>query len=120
MLASRSGYSDNASFLLDSGAEPNIQNKNGTTALMLASVAGYSEVVHLLKDRADLNIQCLEGATAPIYANGFGHVDIVGIPLNSGGRIDIEDNNGMTALKRADTYEWYDCADRLCAELQNR
>ena len=44
--------------LLEEKADPNIQNNNGWTALIVASQNGHHQVVELLlKEKADPNIQ---------------------------------------------------------------
>ena len=54
--------------LLKAGADPNIQNEWGTTALMMASRYGYKECVfELLKAGANPNIQDKYGDTATLH-----------------------------------------------------
>ena len=55
--AAESGDIQSVRELLDRGADPNIRNDYGTTALMWASQDGYIKIVRLLLDRgADPNI----------------------------------------------------------------
>ena len=46
-----SGYTDVAKLLLDKGANPDLQNKGGLTALMAASLNGHIEYVKLLAEQ---------------------------------------------------------------------
>ena len=56
--------------LLDYGAEVNLRDKNGATALMAASEARNAELVKLLLDHgADVNIQDKQGKTAHALAS---------------------------------------------------
>jgi hypothetical protein len=55
MIASRYAWSEIVRFLLDHGADPNLRNNKGQTALMLAqdreaNLREYEEVVTLLKE----------------------------------------------------------------------
>ena len=55
--------------LLDAGANTNIKDKEGTTALMNASYYGYTEIVEtLLSAGADVNAVDKDGYTARDYA----------------------------------------------------
>ena len=55
--------------MLDSGVDPNFQNRLGTTALMMASAWGYTEIVRLLLENgADPNIGDEDGDTPLFYA----------------------------------------------------
>ena len=59
--------------LLSIGADPNIRNKSGKTALMMAVSQGKLPIVDLLlKNGADPNIRDKDGNTALMYVRGFG------------------------------------------------
>ena len=49
MIASHEGHTDIVKLLFEKGANTNLQNKAGQTALMIASEKGHTEVVELLK-----------------------------------------------------------------------
>lgn len=98
--------------LLKNGANPNIQNKYGDTALMQASqysnTNSTNEVVEiLLKNDADPNIQNKEGSTALIAATFFSDSlsteKTVEILLKNGAAkgINLLTNKGKTALMYA-------------------
>lgn len=72
-----SGYDDGyftARYLLDEGANPNIQNKNGCTALHFAAYAGNVRVIQLLKGRGgDCSIPDNFGKTPQMLAEERGY-----------------------------------------------
>ena len=51
ILAARNGHQDVVKLLLDKGAEPNMADQNGDTALGYAARGGHKDVVQLLFDR---------------------------------------------------------------------
>ena len=67
--------------LLAKGADVQAQDKNGATALMLASGVvglGHAEVVgQLLAKGADVQAQNKEGKTALMFASAGGHTEVV-------------------------------------------
>ena len=65
MFVSDNGHHQVMELLLKEGADVNIQNNDGWTALMIASDDGHHQVVELLlKEGADVNIQNNNGWTA--------------------------------------------------------
>jgi len=50
-MAASQGRPDTASILLSQGAEPNIKNGDGDTALKAATRRGHDEVAKLLRSR---------------------------------------------------------------------
>lgn len=59
----------------------------GRTALMIAAVAGHSDVVALLIEAgADLNVTDLEGSTALTLARSYGHLDVAAQLEQAGAR----------------------------------
>ncbi|HEB74626.1 MAG TPA: ankyrin repeat domain-containing protein [Candidatus Desulfofervidus auxilii] len=89
--------------LLEQGANVNLRDRNGMTALMLAVRKGQISVVKLLLEKeADVNTQDdFMGWTALILASALGYTNIVKLLLENGADVDIKDKNGMTALKYA-------------------
>ena len=54
MTAAASGHAAVVGLLLESGAEIDAQNKKGATSLMVASLAGRTEVVEILLEKVAL------------------------------------------------------------------
>ena len=101
---SQDGHSRVGQILLKGGADPNIQEKDGRSALMYASQNGHSEVVQiLLKGGADPNIQEKDGRSALMYASFNGHSEVVQILLKGGADPNIQEKDGRSALVSAYT-----------------
>ena len=67
MLASSKGHTDTAKTLLSGGANVNLKNKKGMTALFIASMRGYTSIVKALLDKgADLKIRTNGGVSAVV------------------------------------------------------
>ena len=98
------GDIDRVRKLLDMGVEPDIQIRfNSYTALILASIGGYTDIVRLLLVRdTDLNIQNRDGYTALMYSSMYGYIDIVRLLLDRGANPNIRNNSGETALDIAE------------------
>ncbi|MBX3709916.1 MAG: ankyrin repeat domain-containing protein [Gammaproteobacteria bacterium] len=76
----------------------NYVDKNGKTAIMLASNEGHAEVVRMLLDAgADPNIN-VKGFSALLMAAGKGDNEVIKVLLAKGAKIDIEDELGETPL----------------------
>ncbi|MHC4620631.1 MAG: ankyrin repeat domain-containing protein [Planctomycetota bacterium] len=94
--------------LLDTGsgvkANVNVEQTNGTTALMVAAQNGHMEIVKaLLEAKADVNIQRkTDGVTALWMAAQNGHVEVVKLLLESKADVNVKDKTyGATALMMA-------------------
>ncbi len=106
LIAIKEKHTDAAVAILENGkVDPNIQDKQGFTALLLAADAGNMEiVVACLKKRAppaiQINLDLLNNSkkTALLVATQKGHTEIVGVLLANGANPNIKDGNGMTAL----------------------
>ena len=97
--AAESGNISRLRELLDRGADPNIHNSSGDTALIKASFNNKIEIARLLLDNdADPNIQNSYGDTALRWASGRGHIEIVKMLLDRGANPNIQNNDGWTAL----------------------
>lgn len=93
--------------LIRAGANPNIQDEKGNTALMLISdfsSSDYSQGVTelLLEAGADPNLQDEEGLTALMICMGTHSSNrLIEILLRAGANPNIQDNEGKTALMYA-------------------
>jgi ankyrin repeat protein len=87
--------------LLERGADPNVRNAAGTSALMWA--AGNEDMVRLLLARgADVNAKSQEGRTALLVAAGTrGSSAAVQLLLDRGAAPAARDVAGVTAIMRA-------------------
>lgn len=88
----------------------NVQDKNGTTALIFASYYKHENIVKFLLQvpGIDVNIQNNSGHTALMFAAHVGHENIVRLILQSpaaGNKINIQDKNGISALSHAVMHE---------------
>jgi len=88
-----------ASILLDGGANVNLQDRNGWTALMVASHLGYTDIVKLLLGRgADVNLKNRNGESALMRAIVAGAVEVVTMLLGEGSDVDLPTKDGWSAL----------------------
>ena len=99
ILAARGGHTEIAKRLIDRGADCDITDNYGMTALRRAANEGHTEIVKLLIDRgADCDIIDNYGMTALRRAIKEGHTEIVKLLIDRGADFDITDNYGQTAL----------------------
>ena len=105
MMASSEGNADiNLQLLKHDKVDVNLQDKDGSTSLMMASFKCYSDIVFkLLKhNKVDVNLQDNHGTTALMMTSLKGHVNIVEQLLKSDEiNLNLQDNDGDTALLEA-------------------
>ena len=89
-----------ADYLLNHGADVNIRDNYGDTALMYCSFGtGRADIAELLLQHgADVNIQNGDGLTVLMHSCIEGFIDIVKLVLRYDADVNIRDNDGMTAL----------------------
>lgn len=102
-IAANKNYLEIAQLLVSSenaSAEMiNFPNTVGGTALMVASMQGYTEIINLLLDNgADINQQDHNKWNALMKAAHKGHADVVACLLDRGADYTLTDNNGCTPL----------------------
>lgn len=78
MLAVSHGRKDMSRLLLEAGAAVNLQDEDGSTALMCAAEHGHADIVRLLLGQPDCdsNIVDVDGSSALKIALEAGHADI--------------------------------------------
>ncbi len=85
--------------LLDAGANLNVQDNYGETALERAANNGQTETVRLLLERgAQIDIKNKWGGTALTRAIGAGHVDVVRLLIANGASVNARYSNKATPL----------------------
>ncbi|RLA86891.1 MAG: hypothetical protein DRG34_06060, partial [Deltaproteobacteria bacterium] len=89
--------------LLAEGADVNVKDGIGFTALFGAARSGHTETVKLLLAKgADPNVRLpTSGTTALMYAALNGHNDIVVVLLDQGAEVNTKNNRGITSLMYA-------------------
>src|SRR5207249_9712223 len=96
---------DAIKLLLDRGADPNVTNTAGATALMWA-IPDLAKVRVLVEHGANVNARSTTLQRTPLLvaASYPGTVEILQLLLNKGADIHAKDRSGMHALGRAATY----------------
>ena len=90
-------------FLLSKGANPNIEDKNGTTALQLAANLGFVDGVDVLVARgAHVDHANASGETPLISAVHRRDIAMVRLLLEKGANPDRNDNSGRSARDYAE------------------
>ncbi|KAM3919497.1 ankyrin repeat and SOCS box protein 2 [Leptodactylus fuscus] len=93
------GHLDCIQFLLESGAEPDIVNKNRETPLYKACEKNNIKAVQLLVEyRADVNHRCNQGWTALHEAVARNELDIIDILVHGGAKIEAKNCYGISPL----------------------
>ncbi|NXP47739.1 RFXK protein, partial [Heliornis fulica] len=88
--------------LLEWGADPNALAKERESALSLASMGGYTDIVTLLLERkVDINIYDWNGGTPLLYAVRGNHVKCVEALLARGADLTTEADSGYTPMDLA-------------------
>ncbi|KAK1169625.1 ankyrin repeat domain-containing protein 50 [Acipenser oxyrinchus oxyrinchus] len=120
--AAHAGSTDVFALLLSKGADPQIQDHQGQTPVMLAARQGHARVLQCLlawaqwEERAPhlVNHADREGWTALRSAAWGGHAEAVRILLEAGAEVDGSDSEGRTALRAA---AWGGHEEILCTLL---
>lgn len=102
--------------LIAAGADVNVKDRAGRTAILNAAELGYTDCINsLIAARANLNSKDNEGITALIAAACY--CDDVSIKelIAAGADINTRDNDGITALIASACYRSDDCINSLIA-----
>lgn len=119
ILASFQSNKEFVELLLKYGADVDLQNAIGDTALMNATYSGNIEIIKLLLEHdADIEIRQRNGLTALIlacdeYEEFVSNVEIVKLLLQYGADVNARSNDGATALILAVENENIDIVDLL-------
>jgi ankyrin repeat protein len=86
-------------FLIQKGANVEMKDGFGNTALMVSVEKGYLEIAKLLIEKgANLNVQNNYGKTILIASAYNGHIDLTKLLIEKGAYIEGKTNHGNTAL----------------------
>lgn len=87
---------------LDKGADPNVADEDGRSALFLATATGAAELVEkLIETGADIDCADNYGTTAFNIASYNGNMEIVKALIKAGANLDHQNKIGITALNGA-------------------
>ena len=96
---SRDGDLRQVRALVNQGADLDLEDANGNTALYCASFKGHADVVELLiAAGADIDHRNASGEAALHWASGHGDLAVVGALLDAGAKPDVITDRGHTPL----------------------
>lgn len=120
ILACTNRHFDMCRLLIARGADVNIQCRDGTSTLHIASSTQNIHIVELLlNNRADVNMKRVDGISALHIVSNANNVDIVELLLNNGADINIISNSGKTPLYFASRQSAFDVVRLLIARGAN-
>jgi len=112
--AARYGAISAARFLLDRGADLNVEDEKGNTPLHLASIFRHDEIVDLLiQHKADVDLFNAQGQTPLHLASLYGNPESIKLLLVGGANINIRDAEGNTPLHIAVLYRHPENLDEI-------
>ncbi|KAN0137681.1 Ankyrin repeat-containing domain protein [Lactarius tabidus] len=98
----REGQQDIMRLLLDHGANVDMRDNSGNTALHFAVSEGHPDIMRLLLDcDANVNMRDISGNTALHVAASEGHLEVARILLKLGANVNSQNDMGLTPLQRA-------------------
>ena len=104
--ASKKGDLARVKELVESGADVNVKNRDGETALMIATFKKHLDIVkYLVEKGADMNVQDINKETALMFAISKNHIDIVKYLVEKGADVNVKNNMGKTACDQAKSAE---------------
>ena len=108
MQASFRGDLDIVKLLLNKGANVNLKNSYGESALAWAARGRHPEIVDVLLERGgDVDTREESGRTPLMDAAGTGDLDVVTYLLGKGASVNAKDSNGTTPLMFAAGGYWW-------------
>lgn len=116
-IAAKTGDLEELEEVLDKGAPIDMQDDQGNTAVMLATMAGHVDVVQWFIDEgANLNVQNDRSDNVLLYAGAEGLLDIVTLAVEAGADTTLTNRYGGTALIPAADRGHVDIVDYLLTE----
>jgi ankyrin repeat protein len=98
----RAGSREHVELFIKAGMDINTGDKDGSSALMIASEKGFFEMAELLiKSGADVNAKNMDGYTALMYAAYKGNLQIAELLIDNKADVNARDKDGWTALRYA-------------------
>jgi ankyrin repeat protein len=98
----RAGNRENVDIFIKAGMDINTGDKDGSSALMIASEKGDPEMVKLLiQSGADINAHNIDGYTGLMYAAYKGNRQIAELLVENKADVNARDKDGWTALRYA-------------------
>jgi ankyrin repeat protein len=98
----RVGDRENVEMFIKSGMDVNATDKNGSSALMIASERGEVAIAELLiKSGADVSAKNVDGYTALMYAAYKGNLQMAELLIKNKADVNARDKDGWTALMYA-------------------
>ncbi len=98
----KEGNRENTGLFIKAGIDINSKDKDGSTALMVASENGDLQMAQLLiQNGADVNANNIDGYTALMYAAYKGNVQIAELLIKNKAHVNARDKDGWTALRYA-------------------
>ena len=117
MCASYKGNEKCLKALIEGGANPDIQNDDGVTALMIAIPESFDSMENLLRAGADVNLASMEGITALVLAVTSRKTRILKKLIEGGADVNkIDKYYEYTALMIAAASGYNDCIRELIRE----
>jgi ankyrin repeat protein len=106
--------------LLDNGADPNVQNSDGNSALHLAVLSEKTDYVRILLQHKNININLQDnsGFTAHHVSALKGDFQIFKELVDAGADLSLQNKTGSTALDLAKRFENQQIVDYLSQDLQ--
>jgi ankyrin repeat protein len=108
----KTGNREGAGALIKEGIDVNVKDKEGSSALLIATEKrDYNMVKLLLEKGADVNARDIDGYTALMYVAYNGNLEIAKLLLEHGADVNARDKDKWTALmiagiqKKADIVE---------------